>query len=100
MHLSGKSEIVKTRPRLHANSGDTCVAAALQDQGMVLQPDFLVHEALREGKLKHLLKDYQTAELGIYAVYSSRRQLPLKLRSLIDFLVDSFQQPAWTVQQD
>jgi DNA-binding transcriptional LysR family regulator len=95
-HPSGKIEIVKTRPRLHANSGDTCVAAALQDQGIVLQPDFLVYDVLREGKLKQLLKDYQTVELGIYAVYTSRRQLPLKLRSLIDFLVDAFQQPAWT----
>ncbi|MDB5823574.1 MAG: LysR family transcriptional regulator [Herminiimonas sp.] len=93
---SGKVETVKTRPRLHANSGDTCVAAALQDQGIVLQPDFLVYDALREGKLKQLLKDYQTVELGIYAVYTSRRQLPLKLRSLIDFLVESFQKPAWT----
>jgi len=99
-HPGGKIEIVKTRPRLHANSGDTCVAAALQDQGIVLQPDFLVYEALQEGKLKQILKDYQTVELGIYAIYSSRRQLPLKLRSLIDFLVDSFQQPAWAVQQD
>lgn len=92
----GKVEVVKTRPRFHANSGDTCVAAALQDQGIVMQPDFLVYDALREGKLKSLLPGYQTVELGIYAVYTSRRQLPLKLRSLIDFLVDSFGKPVWT----
>lgn len=91
----GKKEVVKTRPRLHANNGDTCVAAALQDQGIVLQPDFLVHEALRDGRLQQLLGNYQTVELGVYAVYSSRRQLPLKLRVLIDFLVEAFQRPAW-----
>jgi DNA-binding transcriptional LysR family regulator len=95
-HPSGKIDIVKTKPRLHANSGDTCVAAALQDQGIVLQPDFLVYDALREGKLKRLLEEYQTVELGVYAVYTSRRQFPLKLRALIDFLVESFQKPAWT----
>lgn len=50
---------------------------------------------IRDGKLKHLLKEHQTAELGIYAIYTSRRQLPLKLRYLIDFLVDSFQKPIW-----
>lgn len=91
----GKKETVKTRPRLHANSGDTCVAAALQDQGIVLQPDFLVHEALRDGRLQQLLGNYQTVELGVYAVYSSRRQLPLKLRALIDFLIEAFQRPVW-----
>jgi DNA-binding transcriptional LysR family regulator len=98
-HANGRVEVVKTRPRLHANSGDTCVAAALQDQGIVMQPDFLVYDALCKGKLKQLMKDYQTVELGIYAIYTSRRQLSLKLRSLIDFLVDSFQQPAWASHQ-
>ena len=29
---------VKTHPRIHANSGDTCRAAALQHQGIILQP--------------------------------------------------------------
>lgn len=96
IHPSGKVEVVKTRPRLHANSGDTCVAAALQDQGIVMQPDFLVYEGLQKGRLKQLLKDYRTVELGIYAIYTSRRQLPLKLRYLIDFLVDTFQKPVWT----
>jgi DNA-binding transcriptional LysR family regulator len=99
-HPGGKIEIVKTRPQLHANSGDICVAAALQDQGIILQPDFLVYEALREGKLEQVLKDYQVAELGIYAVYSSRRQMPLKLRALIDYLVEAFRQPAWALSQD
>ena len=94
----GRKETVKTRPRLHANNGDTCVAAALQDQGIVLQPDFLVHEALRDGRLQRLLGNYQTVELGVYAVYSSRRQLPLKLRALIDFLVEAFQLPAWSLK--
>lgn len=94
-HPSGKVEVAKTRPRLHANSGDTCVAATLQDQGIVMQPDFLVYDSLQEGRLKPLLKEYRAVELGIYAIYTSRRQLPLKLRYLIDFLVESFQQPVW-----
>lgn len=93
---SGKIETIKTKPRLHANNGDTCVAAALQDQGIIMQPDFLVYEALRKGKLKQLLKDYRTAELGIYAIYASRRQMPLRLRYLIDFLVDSSRGTVWT----
>lgn len=96
----GKKETVKTKPRLHANNGDTCVAAALQDQGIVLQPDFLVHEPLRDGRLQQLLGNYQSVELGVYAVYSSRQQLPLKLRALIDFLVEAFQRPAWGMPED
>ncbi|MEH6999296.1 MAG: LysR family transcriptional regulator [Limnobacter sp.] len=92
-HKNGHTEVVRTKPRLHANSGDTCVAAALKHQGIILQPDFLLKEELRKGTLKALLEDYQTVELGIYAVYSSRRHLPLKLRFLIDFLADHFDNP-------
>ena len=91
----GAVETVTTRPRLHANSGDTCVAAALKHHGIVMQPDFLVYAALREGTLVRLLPQYEAVELGIYAVYASRRQLPLKLRYLIDFLVESFRAPVW-----
>jgi DNA-binding transcriptional LysR family regulator len=87
--------IVKTSPRLHANSGDTCRAAALQHQGIILQPDFLIRDDLRSGELKEILSAYCTGELGIYAMYASRRQLPLKLRNMIDFLVTAFEKPGW-----
>lgn len=86
---------VKTHPRIHANSGDTCRAAALEHQGIILQPTFLVHEDLRSGKLKELLPEYKAVELGVYALYTSRKQLPLKLRHLLDFLAESFRKPAW-----
>ncbi len=86
---------VKTHPRIHANSGDTCRAAALQHQGIILQPNFLVQQDLRSGALQEIMPRYQSLELGIYAIYASRRQLPLKLRHMIDFLVDAFRRPAW-----
>lgn len=91
-----KGEVrVKVQPRFHANNGDTCVAAALAHQGIVLQPSFLVGPALQSGQLVELLPQYRSAELGIYAVYSSRKQQPLKLRRLIDFLVEVFKTPRW-----
>ncbi len=86
---------VRTRPHFHANNGDTCVAAALAHQGIVLQPTFLVGEALQNQRLVALLPEYRAAELGIYAVYASRKQQPLKLRKLIDFLVEVFRSPRW-----
>ncbi len=86
---------VTVQPRLYANSGDTCRAAALEHQGIILQPDFLVGEDLRAGRLQALLPDYHSPALEIYALYASRKQLPLKLRYLVDFLVQSFRRPAW-----
>ncbi len=86
---------VRIRPRLRTNSGDTCRAAALAGHGLILQPDFLVGEDLRRGDLVEVLPEYRSLELGIHAVYPSRRHLPLKTRRLVDFLAEAFAAPAW-----
>src|SRR3546814_6715272 len=61
---------VRVRPRIHTNSGDTCRVAALEDQGVILQPDFLVGPALAQGTLVELMPGYRSIELGIHVVYA------------------------------
>lgn len=86
---------VNVTPRMRTNSGDTCCAAALQHQGVVLQPSFLVGPHLQSGSLVELLPSFRSVELGVFAVYPSRKYLTPKVRVLIDFLVDAFQVRAW-----
>ncbi|GJM09058.1 MAG: LysR family transcriptional regulator [Lysobacteraceae bacterium] len=78
--------VVKTRPRLQANNGDTCRAAALAHQGIILQPTFLVGLDIAAGYLVPILPDYKSIELGIYAVYPTRKHVAPKVRTLIEFL--------------
>jgi DNA-binding transcriptional LysR family regulator len=87
--------IAKVVPRMRSNSGDTCIAAALLHQGIVLQPTFLVGDALRSGALVELMPGWRSIELGLYAVYPSRKHVTPKVRVLIDFLVEGFRQPGW-----
>lgn len=86
---------VRLNPRIHTNSGDTCRAAALDHQCVVLQPDFLIGEDLRRGTLVELMPEYRALEIGIYAVYPSRKLLPTKVRRMVDFLVEAFREPSW-----
>jgi len=86
---------VKIHPTIRTNSGDTCRAGALQHQGIVLQPTFLIGDDLASGALVELMPEYRLAELGIYAVYPSRKHVSPKVRLLIDFLVESFRTPRW-----
>ena len=83
---------VKTQPCIHTNSGDTCRAAALAHQGVILQPSFLVGPDLVAGTLVELLPQYRSIELGIYAVYPTRKHVSQKVRALIDFLAEHFAQ--------
>ena len=86
---------VRVTPRLRSNNGDTCCAAALQHQGIVLQPSFMVSHHLRAGALVEVLPQYRSLELGVYAVYASRRHVTPKVRVVIDFLVDAFRICPW-----
>jgi len=82
---------VRVQPRILSNNGETCRMIALQDGGIVLQPSFLMIDDVREGRLVELLPQYRFDHLGIYAVYPSRRQLPLKVRAMIDYLSQTMQ---------
>jgi len=86
---------VKVSPRMRTNSGDTCCAAAVQHQGIVLQPSFLVGAHLASGALVEVLPEYRSIELGVYAVFPTRKHLTPKVRALIDFLVNAFRMRAW-----
>ena len=86
---------VKVSPRLRTNNGDTCRVAALRHKGIVLQPSFLVGQDLIAGTLVELLPAYRSLELGVYAVFPSRKFVAPKVRLLIDFLADAFRMQAW-----
>lgn len=84
---------VRVRPCMHSNSGDTCRVAALNDHGVILQPDFLVGPDLQQGRLIELLPEFRALELGIYAIYPTRKHVPLRVRRLVDFLIQAFRDP-------
>lgn len=86
---------VKVTPRLQSNNGETCIAAALRHQGVILQPSFLVAQHLASGALVELMPQYRSIELGVYAVYPTRRHLPTKVRAMVDYLVQAFRVPTW-----
>lgn len=76
----------RVRPMLQSNNGDTCRALALSGEGITLQPDFIVGEDIATGSLVEVMPDYLGAELGVYAVYPTRRHIAPKVRALVDYL--------------
>ncbi len=93
-HFTGAraARSITVHPRLRSNSGDTCRAAALADQGIVFQPGFLVGEDLKAGRLVHILPQYAGPEMDISVVYPSRHHLSHKVRAMVEFLSAAFAQ--------
>ena len=84
---------VRVSGSLVANNGDALMAAALAGQGIILQPTFIVGEALREGRLLPVLPGWRLADYAMYAVYPTARHLSPKVRRFVDFLAARFRDP-------
>jgi DNA-binding transcriptional LysR family regulator len=96
LQRQGEVQKVRIKGRVNANNGDTLRAAALAGQGIVALPAFLVGPDLAAGRLVEVLPGWEMQELGVYAVYPSRRHMSAKLRVLLDFLGQVFgPDPAW-----
>ncbi|WNF47522.1 LysR family transcriptional regulator [Pseudomonas sp. SG20056] len=81
---------------LSANESMVLLEAVLADIGISLQPRYSVGAHLRSGALVQLLPDYEPQQLGIHALYGTRRQMPPALRALLDFLIERFaDRPDW-----
>ncbi len=85
----GRREQVRVHPNVHSSNGELLRELAIAGAGIILQPRFIVAQALRAGTLVCVLEQYRTLDLNLYAVYLSQRHLPNKVRVFIDFLVDA-----------
>ncbi|HUF56931.1 MAG TPA: LysR family transcriptional regulator [Thermohalobaculum sp.] len=83
---AGASGSVQMTVAMRSNNGDVLGEAAAAGLGVTLQPSFIVHEALAEGRLRCLLSDHAWAESAIHVIYPETRHLSAKSRAFIDFL--------------
>ncbi len=84
---AGEPHAVAVSGNLSANESMVLLEAVLADTGISLQPRYSVSAHLRSGMLVQLLPDYEPQQLGIHALYGTRRQMPPALRALLDFLI-------------
>jgi DNA-binding transcriptional LysR family regulator len=86
----GRQEAVRVRGRVWSNNGDALYHAALEGLGILLNPTFIVGEALRDGRLVPVLPGWRVPDLTVNAVYPPNRFLPAKTRAFIDHLAARF----------
>ena len=86
---------VRVRTESRANNGDLIRMMAVHGQGIALQPDFIIAGDLAAKRLVRVLPGWDAGELGIFAVYPSRKYLSAKVRTLVDFLAARFARRPW-----
>jgi DNA-binding transcriptional LysR family regulator len=79
------------RGRLQANNGDVLMAAAEQGLGIACEPMFIAGSGLAAGRVEEILADFPQPDIGIYAVLPGNRQVPHRVRVLVEFLAERLQ---------
>ena len=77
---------IETSVAMRATNGGFLRDAAIAGQGMVLQPSFILGEAVENGTLEPVLTDHAWPRVTIYAVYPQTRHLSARARAFIEFV--------------
>ncbi|MGC6388952.1 LysR substrate-binding domain-containing protein [Ewingella sp. S1.OA.A_B6] len=84
---------------LTSNNAETLTQAAINGMGLVVFPTWLIGDALHDGRLVSVLDEYQVSTSleaqTISAVYPNSKQPSMKVRAVIDFLLEKFGEPPY-----
>lgn len=84
------TDSAKVRGNLTTNDGGIAVNWALDGRGIVLRAEWDVAQHIQSGKLVQVMKNFETPDADIYAVYAERHKTSVRVKTLIDFAIATF----------
>lgn len=84
--VTGEPIHIAVSGRIIANNGEVLRGAAVNGEGIIAGPSFLVSDDIKNGRLVPILQEYAAPPFGIYAVYPPNRHVSAKVRRLVDHL--------------
>jgi len=91
---------VPMQGRVSANNGVAMCDMAIAGLGVAILPLFIAHDALADGRLVRLLEYLTPVPLPISVVWPPVKPMPMKVRTLVDYLADTFgTAPPWLAPQ-
>lgn len=88
-HGKGNSLTVKTHSRLCVSDASTMLSECLAGTGVAQLFAVVVRDMVRNGDLVELFPGWADETFPLYALYPSRKHLPMKVRAFVDFMVDT-----------
>lgn len=80
---------------LRVNNADALVPALHAGLGLALQPQFLVWDDLRTGRLEAVMAEWTAPPIALHIVTPPSRARAMRVEVLIAFLVERFRQAPW-----
>jgi len=96
LERAGRSETVRVKGPLQANSSLALHQALKDGLGIARIPLFVVGDDLARGRLVRVLPEWTLPEQGIFALTTARDYLPRKTRAFIDYFRERIgDRPYW-----
>ena len=87
---------IEVAGRIRYSNTEACLSAAEAGLGIACVPAFVAGAALRAGRMRRVLQDFEPEPYGVHALYPHSRHLAAKVRVLVDFLVARYRgTPHW-----
>lgn len=94
-------EFAQTVPRqLQANNAEVFAGALRDGLGLALQPEFMVWEDLRDGRLETAMDDWQVEPIALHIVTPPGLRRPARVQALIDYLAAGLGRAPWATGAD
>lgn len=91
---------VRVRGTIRSNLGDALKHAALDGAGVSIHPTYMVADDIAQGLLEILLPNDVPQAVEINVVFSTRRNMPARVRHLLEFLKDwAHRPPPWAARK-
>ena len=94
----GQRQRVRVSGRYIVNHSDIRRDAVLRGLGIASLPQFVAADDVRAGRLRRVLADWECIPHAYwghaYLLYPAHRQLPRKVRVMIDYLLETVRDPA------
>jgi DNA-binding transcriptional LysR family regulator len=83
-------EAVQVRPAgpLQANNADALAPALFAGLGLAVQPDFVVGEAIKDGRLELVMQDWSPPPIALHLVMPPGGPRPARVEALAAFLIE------------
>lgn len=93
--VDGRVASIRVNGSLECNDGAVLRDWALDGKGLAWRSLWEVGDDLRSGRLRSVLDAFAAPPTAIHAVIAQRRHLPLRVRTFIDHLKNSYGNPAY-----
>jgi DNA-binding transcriptional LysR family regulator len=78
---------------LRANNADALMPALLAGLGLAVQPDFVVSQALEDGRLEVVMPGWGAPPIALHLVMPPGGPRPARVEALADFLAQRLSRP-------